>query len=152
MAITYTSLKQCSQATGIDIQVLKAARNHPNQTGFDSNNRIHWDIAKPFVESHLQELQAVSEDSLLKWKTKKEKANAFLAEIELDEARKLFVKRDEVEAQIKAIALSQRTILKAKLCNECPSRLLGMDVVAMSVEMEKILNEVCGLMNNLQVK
>lgn len=152
MSTTYTSLKQCSQATGVDIQVLKAAKNHPQQQGFDSNNRIHWDIAKPFVESHIQELQVVTEESLLKWKTKKEKANAFMAEIALDEARKLFVKRDEVEAQIRAIALSQKTILKSKLCNELPPKLLGLGIVEMSVEMEKVLTEVCVLMSNLQIK
>ena len=148
----YTSLKQCSQATGIAMGVLKAAKCHPLQQGFKPNNRIYWAEAQPFVEQHLAELQEGVDDSLLKWKTKKAKADAFLAEIELDEAKKKYLLKEDVEAQIKAIALAQKTILKAKLTQELPARLLGMDVVAMSVEMEKVLTEVCLLMENLQLK
>jgi len=149
----YTSLKQCTQATGIPLGILKAAKYHPMQKGFRPNNRIYWDEAKPFIDAHLAELQeSVEDDSLLKWKTKKTKAEAFLAEIELDEAKKKYLLKEEVESQLKAIALAQKTILKAKLTQELPARLLGMDVVSMSVEMEVVLNEVCKLMEQLEVK
>lgn len=149
--IVYTSLKQCSQATGIPISVLKAAKYHPIQTGFTPGGRIYWDKAKPFIDAHMAELQEGADDSLVRWRTKKTKAEAFLAEIELEEAKKKYLLKEEVEANIKAIALAQKNILKTKLCNELPSRLLGMDAVAMSVELEKCLNEICKLMEDLKL-
>ena len=151
--IIYTSLKQCSAATGVSMGLLRAAKSHKDayKNGFNASNRVHWKLAESFIKSHLNELESATDDSLIKWKTKKTKAEAYMAEIELDEAKKLFVKRNEVEIQIKAIALAMKVVLKNKLTQELPSRLLGLDAVAMSVVLDTVLNEVCDLMSNLKL-
>lgn len=148
--IVYDTLTQCSAETKVPKKILRLAKAR-GAPGF-RGHYVDWHLLGPWIEDNINVLQDESDDNLTKWKTKKAKADALMAEIQLDELRQKYLNRDEVEAQITAIALAQKNLLKSKLTQELPPRLLGMSVTEISVEMERSLNEICKLMENLSIK
>ena len=143
----YSTMAYCSADTGVPKSVLRLAKTKgaPGFIGY----RIDWNQLKPWLDLHGKELEEEATDNLQAWKTRKTKADALMAEIQLDELKEKYLIKEEVMAQVKAVALAQKNILKSKLCNELPPRLLGMNVTDISIEMDKVLKEVCLLMENL---
>jgi hypothetical protein len=144
----YTSLKQCSTKTKIPYGILKAAKNHPDQKGFTPDGRIYWTDAEPFIQAHYDELE---NDEMEKWKLRKLMSATRQEEIKEAKLKGETIDRIEAEAQLKAISIGMCNILKSKLTQEMPSRLLGMDVVSMSIEGEKIVNEIVDLMKQMNI-
>jgi hypothetical protein len=143
----FGSIKACSKATGIPIGVLQTAKLHPDSVhgvnGFHQSGRIYWEKLEPWLEQHKEELETLSEESLAHWKTRKTKADALIAEIELDEAKKKTCSKEEVRALLKKISSAQMAMLKARLTQELPPKLLGLSVTEIGVIMERTVREVC---------
>ena len=148
--IIYGSQEECAEREGVGKYIIRLAKNK-GAPGFQGT-RVCWDILKPWLDKHKEELSEETGNSLLKWKTKKEKHLANLAEIQEAEARNKYLLKNEVESQVKAIALAQKALLKSKLTGELPSKLLGLSITDMSIILEATVNEICRLMMNMKIK
>lgn len=145
-------MAQCSGATNTPKNTLRSAKRNgaPGFVGY----RIDWTLLEPWLKQNINNLRDDEDenDSLLKYKTKKEKHLANLAEIEESKAREKYVLKDDIQTQIRAVALAQKNILKTVLTQELPSKLLGMNTTEMAVEMDKVVHRICTLMETLEVK
>lgn len=146
----FASMDQCSVETGISKPHLRIAKKF-NAPGFDQAGRIDWVEFEPWWEANKEEVLEVDEDTLHQWKTRKTKAEALTAEIELEEMRQRSLDREEVRAYINQIASAQKALLRSTLCNELPSKLLGLGVTEMSVVMNNTVEEICKLMQNIKL-
>lgn len=149
-SITYDTMTHCAAETKVPKRILRLAKSR-GAPGF-RGHYIDWHLLGPWIEANLNTLEGEANDNLLKWKTKKEKHLANIAEIEENEARERYLLKEDAYAQITAIALAQKNLLKSKLTQELPAKLLGMNVTEMAVEMERVLQEICKLMEELTVK
>lgn len=149
-----TSMKEAADMLGVDQKIIKNARSHPAcNPSFGVNGRIDVKKLGPLLKVHLAELQAgPQEDTEDYWDLRKKRAAALLAEIQLDEAKKKYLLREEVLAYIKRVALAQKATLRSRLVNELPPRLLGLGITEMTVILDKEINDICNLFQTQQIK
>jgi hypothetical protein len=141
---TYLSQDVLSNELDIPKGLLRLAKKS-GCPGFEASGRIHWDVAEPWFNQHRVELEDELEDNLLKWKTRKTKAEAITAEMELEELKEKYVDKEEAKAFLKQIASATKAVLKSKLTQELPPRLLGLGITEMSLVMDSVVQEICNL-------
>lgn len=147
----FQNMRQAAAATGIPWATIKAIKANPKCTAFTDGGRVDADALMSFIQENPEAIEVGEDDTLQKWKVLLTKSNALIAEKELEELQGKYILREEAEQQIRAIALSQKAMLRSRLVNELPQKLVGMTVPQMVVVMENTLNQICGLMNELKV-
>lgn len=143
-------MKEAANELGVSVGLVKCAKVK-NCDAFMTSGRIIKDKLIKFIEEHRQELEEAEDESLTKWKVLLTKSNALIAEKELEELQGKYILREEAEKEIRAIALAQKAMLRSRLVQELPQKLVGMTVPQMVVVMEDTLNDICELMNRLKV-
>ena len=144
------SMAAAAEVLNVDLSLIKAAKRHSSfQQCFHVNGKVNVEELKILLPQYEIELRESAEDigGLAEWKTRKTKADALMAEIELEELKKKYLQKEEVIAFLKQIASSQRALLKSKMVHELPSKLLGLNVTEMSVLME---NELASILSIFQ--
>lgn len=139
----FTTMAQCSSQTNTPKNLLRLAKAN-GAPGF-IGNRIDWDELQPWLEAHKDTLLNDADDSLNKWKLRKTKADALTAELELEEMKSQYLIKEEVKAFLQSIAAAQLAVLKSKLVQELPSKLLGLGVTETAVIMEQTVTELCNI-------
>ncbi len=148
--LIYSSISQCAASQGISKTVIRAAKAK-GAPGF-IGHRVNWTLLKPWMDEHKSALDVEDIDNYQKWRTKRERHEANIAEIKELEARGKFLLKEEVESQIKAIALAQKAILKSRLTQELPPKLLGLSVTEIGVIMDECVHDICRLMEQLKIR
>jgi hypothetical protein len=147
----FTSVAQCAEATGIPVDVLKYATRHPDAVndlnGAKYSHRIKWQLLKPWLEDHEQEIEEITQEDYEKWRTLKTKAQAELAQIELEEKRGRIVEKQRVHDLLKSISAAQCSLFNSKFRQELPPKLLGKDVPTMQVLIDDALSEVFAILH-----
>lgn len=144
-------MREAAAELHVPIGIIKAAKVHPECDAFFASGRIDGDKLTAFLNARMGELEEVEDETIQKWKVLLTKSNALIAEKELEELQGKYVLREEAEKQIRAIALAQKAMLRSRLVQELPQKLVGMTVPQMVVVMEGTLNDICELMNKLKV-
>lgn len=147
---TFDSVEQFTAATGLPAAVLKFARRHADAVedlnGCQYSNRIKWALLKPWLEDHEEELENIGGDDYETWKTAKTKAQAELAQIELEEKKGRLIEKHKVHDLLKAIASAQCSLFNSKFRQELPPKLLGKSVPEMTARIDEALSEVFDIM------
>jgi phage terminase Nu1 subunit (DNA packaging protein) len=116
---------------------------------FRVGGRIDVQAFKDWWAVHQAEVMGDDEDTLTKWKTRKTKADAMMAELELEEMKKRSIDIEDVVALLRHIATAQKAMMVSKLVNELPPKTIGLDVVRMAVANREAIEEVCKVMQDI---
>ena len=157
--IVYKTMSECSLAQQVTVEVLMALKRRATDNkvetaaGFKKNGNINWTQLKPYMDVHINDLdlEDIDDDKYLKFRGIRMEATAGIAQIQLEKEKGSILDRAYVEDMIKSIAVSQKTLLKNKLTSELPPQLLGLGVTEMTVILDRVVNEVCELMQNMKV-
>ncbi len=122
------TVKECAGIMGIELDLLLRARAHPDcprnpEGGFAPSGRIYiTDSFRQWIAAHRDELEAVTDEDRDHWKLRKERAQALLAEMELEIANKRIVNKQDVVDLLERIAAAQVSLFNSRLRQELPSR------------------------------
>jgi hypothetical protein len=95
---------------------------------------------EPWFNEHKTELDALTDESREHWLTRRDRANALLAELELEEKYNRIVDRSLVHELLERIAAAQVSLFNSRLRQELPARLnLPADKIA---EIDKVISEL----------
>lgn len=119
--------------------------------GIDKAGRVNWSEFEPWYEQHKNDLTTPSDESLTKWKARKTKADALRSELELARLQNRLVDKEDMQQLIRQINSASMAILKSKLCEELTPKLLGLDLVKMNVITRTVFEEVCTLMQSIEI-
>jgi hypothetical protein len=146
----FPSMEAAASAKGFDKNLLKIAKRM-GADGFRQNNGIYWPDFEKWYADHESEVLAKAEAAATKWKQRKERADALLAELKLEGLQGRYVDKEQVKTLLRGIAGAQKALLRGRLCDELPPRLLGLGVVEMTVIMDEVVQEVCKLFEDAKL-
>jgi hypothetical protein len=140
----FASMKQAAGAKQLSVSLLKAAKAS-GCPGFHASGRVYWEKVAPWITEHLDELSQRQEDSKDYWVIFKLRADAKRSQLALEKEEGLYLTKEEVAQQITQLATAAKSVLKTKLEDELPPKLLGADVHTLRDELSKTLDEICGI-------
>ena len=140
----FQSLKDCASATNTPIELLLVARSHPNAprgtSGFHQSGRIYWEGLEPWLNEHKEELESVQGETREHWLMRRDRANALLSELELEESYKRIVNKEQVHELLERVSTALVSLINSRLRQELPARLnLPADKIA---EIDKVIAEL----------
>jgi hypothetical protein len=142
----YTNRTALSLAKGISIPHIKAAKAL-GCDGIRPNGRIYWLEFQPWYEKNKQSIVEYVEDTGESktrdyWKERKEKAQALIAEIQLQELQGNTLLRQKAIASMNQVFGSMAIILR-NMAQDLPHKLLGKNITDLQVELSKAYDEIC---------
>lgn len=143
-------MKAFSASSNIPLDIVRVAKAM-GCPGFEHNGKCYGDIIIPWITEHMDELEASNEDDIKHWKMRLVRAQALNEELKLEESKQNYISKKEVAQMIKNVAMSQKSILKARLTQELPQKLVGLDVPKITQLMDDLLVDVCKLMEKLKI-
>jgi hypothetical protein len=126
--VVYHGLKQCSALTGIPIDVLRRARQHPDcprstKGGFAKSGRIYMTAEfRQWLDFHMSELRQPSVDITDYWRLRNERAKALIMEEQLKNQMSNMVEKGVINQLLARIASAQRALFKDKISQAIPAR------------------------------
>jgi hypothetical protein len=135
---------------GVKVETLRRARAMPEHAHLFKSGRCD-DVKLKKLLPELLKIEATAEEGKEYWQTLKTKNDALMSELELEEMKKKYFLKEDVEKHLQAIAIAQKALLKSKLCAELPQQILGMSVPEIAVKMAQVLDDVCNLMTTLKL-
>lgn len=139
----FSSMRQASGATDIALSVLRAAKA-AGCPGFTSAGRVDLAQVRPWLEIHAEEMQGeVDENSREFWSLEKLKYQAKREQLAFEHEQGLYLKKDDVASQLKAIAAATKAQLKTTLEDELPAKIVGLDAIGIKEVMAKTVDDVC---------
>lgn len=152
MAVTYTSIDQCSAATGISPEIIRYAIKHPdaitNVNGCKYSNRLHGEKLQKWVADNRETIDIAIHDKSL--------ANGVsLHDLEkIEKIRKLrnfnkskdkaFISRKLVLDTLESITARLTDTLRQKFEYELPAKTAGLSEVEIKQINKKALDELLG--------
>jgi hypothetical protein len=153
--IIFQRVRECSAATGVPLEILLRAKNHPTAprgtNGLHDSGRVYWvtpeqggNTFKKWVADHTAELESVTGETREHWLTRRDRANALLAELELEEKYSRIVDKQLVKELLERVSAAQVSLFNSKLRQELPARLnLPPEKIA---EVDKVIGELFAVM------
>jgi hypothetical protein len=138
----FASMRQCAAVKGIPLSVLKAAKE-AGAPGFRPSNRVYWEDLAPWLEQHREALQQENTDTKEYWAKFKLRCDGLRSELALKKDNGELLSKTEVSQQLTRLSLAAASLLRTKLEEELPPRLLGLDVIAIREQMAKAVDSVC---------
>jgi len=147
----YHGLRECSTSTGISIEILQLARAHPQSpkgiNGFHESGRIYLstpeqgeNTLEKWINENREQLEATTGETREHWLTRRDRANALLAELELEERYNRVVDKEPVKELLDRIATALVSLFNSKLRQELPARInLPPEKIG---EIDKVLTEL----------
>ena len=146
----FHSLKDAAAATGISLDTLLRARAHPEcphttEGGFAASGRVYiTDTFKQWIIDHKAELDSVEGETRDYWLLRRYRANALLAELNLEEKYKRIVNKQDVIDLLDRIAFAQVSLFNSRLRQELPARWnLPTEKIA---ELDAVIAEIFGVL------
>jgi len=144
-------LNACAKILGVSPDTLRKCRTMPEYAMHFRSGRCDEKQLKLLVKDIVKLEGELNGEDKEYWKTVKTKNDALMSELELEEMRKKYYLKEDVEKYLQAIAVSQKALLKSKLCSELPQQLLGLTVPEIAVKMSQVLDDVCKLMTSIKI-
>lgn len=146
-----TKLEAAAKLSGIPADHIKAAKALAcpayNSSGkYDIELLKTWYAANKDKVTEYLDKNKDSGKAKSKWKDRKERAQALIAEIDLADRSSKTLDKDKTIAFLKQIASSQAIVLKNQ-AQELPHKLLGKNITDMQVILAKSYDDVCGVFN-----
>ena|ERR1051326_944336 len=109
----FTSLAQCSAATGYDKKILKTAKQL-NAPGFHASNRILWDQLEPWLIANKTTIESTTDESLEHFKIEIAKRDVVLRDLEIQKKREEVISPDELKQFLSTLGTLVSSVLKKK--------------------------------------
>jgi len=140
----------------VEPNILKLARKHPEISQakcFKPNGRVDMTTLREIFPLYKDEIiESVKNADAEDWKKVKEKYDALIAKNKYEEMEGKYILRDTVKEQILGVATAQKAMFKSKLITELPSQLTGLTTPEITSKLETLVNEVCDLLYNLEIR
>lgn len=150
------NLKAAVTASGIPIDHIRAAKALACPACSASGRYDVEPLKEWYAANKTSVLEYLAKDSQgkktgNKWKERKERAQALIAEIELRDRESKALDKDKTIAFLKQIASSQAIVLRNQ-AQELPHRLLGKSITDMGIILSKSYDDVCAIFNTTLTK
>jgi len=140
---TYASMAACAAATGFTKGCLKAAKSL-NAPGFTLGGRVNWAELKPWLDSHAEQLQSETEENSKDfWSLQKLKFDAKRSELAYETDKGNLLSKEEVSAQVTSLASATKSVLRTRLEEELPAKLVGLDAISIKKVMADTVDSIC---------
>jgi hypothetical protein len=130
----YPSMASCSGATGIPLAVLKQSKRD-GCDAFDRKNRVHLTKLLPWI------FRETDDGGNSNWPERLKRAQALLAEMEVEAERNRLVDFDAVIERVAACVSRARSVLDSKLRIDLPARLAGRPAEEIQSAIEAALDQ-----------
>lgn len=141
-----SSLRQAATALNLPWELLRVAKA-AGADGIDSAGRVDTDKLRAWIKANPDKLQSAKPAARIS------EAEARIAEAKAEEVehRVAVKKRQFVPTQVSAgriakLAIDQKTMLRAKLENELPAKLVGKEILEIRKIMAQTVDDICVLM------
>jgi len=142
---------ECEAAKGLPVGTLRKAKKL-GSPGFYTNGRVDWSAVSVWLKENQQLMTDAQDDvSLAALRAEGLKLDNALKKIELGKAEGKYVERISVLKLIRFAAAAQKNLLTQKLQNELPSLLVGKSVAEITTELEKVVQEICIIMQGVKL-
>ena len=146
----FTGMEQCTTATGIDIDIIKRAKVHPDGSdgvnGFHQSGRIYWAKLKPWLDEHIEELTTGNADDYFKWRAIRMESQAKLSQIELDLKKEKLIEKDNIHNLLRRIAHAQSSLMNSKFRQELIPKMEGRTEPERQLLMDAAITEFMNLL------
>src|ERR1051325_8443200 len=124
----FESMGNAAGAKGISVTILKQAKAK-GCPGFRIGGRVEWDKVEPWILEHREELTEGDENTKAYWELFKLKADAQRSQLILEKEKGLYLAKEEVAQQLRALVAGTKATLKTTLEDSTPPKVLGKDLI-----------------------
>ncbi len=143
----YQTYKECIDAEKIPRNTLSLAKSMkaPGFNYTSGSSRINWDELKPWLEEHKEMLEEAESTSPTEWKNRLTRAKALQEEMNLEEMKNTYIKKEEVRALFKQIQSAMRSLLITKYGQEISFQQLGLTLPELEKVNKQAMTDICNL-------
>lgn len=142
----YASMKACASIKGVTMKLLRTCKAN-NAPGFHQSGRVIWDNLGPWLTENLTEMteKSLEENDIESLKRRKLSGEATKIELEVEKLRDNLLSKEDVKNFVQAIATAQSAILKERLIDELPVKLVGKEHDEIVFALNRVVTELIAL-------
>ena len=134
------SMKLIEEVHGIDIRILKLAKRR-GFPGFQSGNKIMWEVLGPMIEKHKEELEQSLKGDKLGLSDELKKRDLRIKDLKIRKLEGLMLDPMDVKKLLVELATTISIVIK-KEAYELVPRIVGLPQPGVLVEVNKMLMEI----------
>ena len=140
---TFDSMAACAGAMDLSDTVLRIAKERgcPAFRG----SRVHRKDLEIWLENHPDIAESIGEEDLLKVDILKERLRGMRIKNDVEAGR--YIPKENLAGQLLELGMNQKRVLRAKLEDELPVKLQGLDAAEMKVKLRDVVDELCRIFN-----